>query len=266
MVDPLLVTGKHPLHFSYKFIPHNTRFYPNRDPYTLLGILTPLGTSEVNLGVCNLLATLAALQLRLILKELHRVAAAGARCFENVVRLPESLVLSGTPNHKLFRSICSSTFLLTAYNYLPAFGALALILVTEELKTFTAAGARNLNNVGWPELLFSSRTFFHFLTPIFLRTAILLCPNHRQQHLKPFLGVDGMWHIGWHHDYLAGLHTNLSTSYGKPGPPVNNLDHRIIRARMFAEPLALIKSKQRYGADRFIHNCLADYRIGRIFY
>jgi hypothetical protein len=65
----------------------------------LLGIFAPFGTAKIYFRIKHHSSALAALQFRLIFEKLYNLTTAGTSHFKNIFRLPESLVLSGTPDH-----------------------------------------------------------------------------------------------------------------------------------------------------------------------
>jgi hypothetical protein len=99
MVDSLGVGAKYFFHLLNEPVPHNIYLLSSRRSYALFGILTPLCTAKVNLGIRHLLCALSALLLWLILKKLYKLAAFGTLYFEYVAGLPKPLILSGTSDH-----------------------------------------------------------------------------------------------------------------------------------------------------------------------
>jgi hypothetical protein len=98
VLDPLGVALEHAFHFVDKLVSQDTQLR-HRNAHALLGIPAPLGATEINLRVDDKLPTRSALELRLVLKKLDAAAALGALDFEDVLRLPKSLILSRAFNH-----------------------------------------------------------------------------------------------------------------------------------------------------------------------
>ena len=69
--------------------------------FALLGVLAPFRAAEVYFRVGDDLPAALAFEFWLVFEEFHRAAAAGALHFKYVVRLPVSLVLSGTSDHSV---------------------------------------------------------------------------------------------------------------------------------------------------------------------
>jgi hypothetical protein len=151
MLDPLFVARKVLLHFAQKPVPDYTQTVYGAYTQTLLGILTPLGTTKIYLWIDHYLPASAALQLRLILEEFNRPAAAGALYLEYVIRLPESLILSGTSHHSLSLGTGSQA---NSFGCLqPGIGkhqaalvAFLPLVVLKELNRLSATGTLNLVN------------------------------------------------------------------------------------------------------------------------
>jgi hypothetical protein len=100
-----LIAGKDFFHLTYQLIPDSADLLADGHPKALLGILAPFRAAKVNLRINHRPPTLSTLNFRFILKKLHGLAAAGTIHFENVLRLPKSLVLSGTSEHIYMSSI-----------------------------------------------------------------------------------------------------------------------------------------------------------------
>ena len=69
-----------------------------------------------------------------------------------------------------------------------------------------------------------------------------------------------MRYVGRHDQHLAGLYHLHFSIDGDFRFPIQYLHHCIIRGGMFAEPLPLVKRKQRNIAGIFLQERFADYR------
>ena len=69
---------------------------------TLLSVLAPFRTTYVNLRISDHLSALRAFELWVIPEKLYGITASVTLHLENIFRLPESLVLSGTSDHLSF--------------------------------------------------------------------------------------------------------------------------------------------------------------------
>ena len=83
-------------------ITNKIRLLLSRGTRTLPGVLAPIHTARINLGIGHHLPALAAFELRLILEKLDRITTAGTSHLEYIFRLPKPLILSGTSDHLLF--------------------------------------------------------------------------------------------------------------------------------------------------------------------
>jgi hypothetical protein len=98
--DPLFVPAKNRFHLIDQFLPNDGQVF-DRHAQTLLCMLAPFCTTQVDLRVNDGMAAVAAFELRLILKKLHRLTTARTLNFKDSIRFPESLILSGTSYHNL---------------------------------------------------------------------------------------------------------------------------------------------------------------------
>ena len=84
--------------------------------------------------------------------------------------------------------------------------------------------------------------------------------DHRQHHLKAFIGLEGMGDVGGENDAFPVPYRVRRSTDDDFGRAVQQLDQRLMRRAVFRQPFALVEGKQRDVAGRLLHDHLADHR------